>query len=131
LELRLPNAAEDKMMKIRDLASNWEKHASGKMAAREFSVKLPIHDAARIMALAEMYPARTESQIITELLSAALDELIEAFPYAKGEKVIAEDEYNDPIYEDAGLTPVFFEITNKFMHQLESGAENTPDRQRK
>ena len=118
-------------MKIRDLAENWEKHASGKMAAREFNIKLPIHDAARIMALAEMYPARTESQIITDLLSAALDELVEAFPYAKGERIIAEDEYSDPIYEDAGLTPVFFDISKKFIRQLESGEENTPNRQPK
>ena len=75
-------------MKIRDLANNWQRHASGKVAAREFTVKLPLHDAARIMALAEMYPARTENQIITELLSSALDELVEAFPYAEGKRVI-------------------------------------------
>jgi hypothetical protein len=116
------------MMKIRDLAKNWETHASGKMAAREFTVKLPLHDAARILALAEMYPARTETQIITELLSSALDELVEAFPYAKGAKIIAEDEYDDPIYEDAGLTPVFFNITKKFLRQLESESGNIPSK---
>ena len=114
------------MMKIRDLANNWQRHASGEVAAREFTVKLPLHDAARIMALAEMYPARTENQIITELLSAALDELVEAFPYAEGEKVIAKDEYNDPIYEDVGLTPVFFDKTKKILRRLEAESENTP-----
>ena len=113
-------------MKIRELVTNWEKHASGRLAAREFSVRLPLHDAARIMALAEMYPARTDSQIITELLSAALDELVEAFPYAKGDKVIAEDEYRDPIYEDVGLTPVFFEKTQKFLRRLESELKSMP-----
>lgn len=113
-------------MKIRDLVKIWEKDASGKMTERTFTVKLPLHDAARIMALAEMYPARTASQIITDLLGSALDELEEAFPYAKGETIIAEDEYSDPIYEDVGLTPVFFEKTQKFLRQLESESGNDP-----
>lgn len=113
-------------MKIRDLMKIWERHASGKMAAREFTVKLPLHDAARIMALAEMYPARTQAQIIAELLGSALDELVEALPYAKGEKIIAEDEYSDPIYEDVGLTPIFFDKAKKFLRQLESESGNTP-----
>jgi len=113
------------MMKIRDLANNWQRHASGKVAAREFTVKLPLHDAARILALAEMYPARTEIQIISELLGSALDELVEAFPYAEGKKIIAKDEYNDPIYEDVGMTPVFFDKTKKFLRQLESESEKT------
>jgi len=111
-------------MKVRDLMEHWEKHASAKMTAREFSVKLPLYDAARILALAEMYPARTESQIITELLGTALDELEEAFPYAKGERIISEDEYNDPIYEDVGPTPAFFHKTEKYLRQLELESKN-------
>ncbi len=113
-------------MKIRDLSKYWEQRGAGKMAAREFTVKLPLHDAARIMALADMYPARTETQIITDLLGAALDELVEAFPYEKGERIIAKDDYNDPIYEDAGLTPVFLDKTKAFLRQLKSKPENIP-----
>ena len=113
-------------MKTRELVKRWEKDAKDKITVREFIVKLPLHDAARIMALAEMYPARTETQLITDLLGTALDELEEAFPYAKGDTVIAEDEYSDPIYEDVGLTPVFFEKTQKFLRQLESEIENAP-----
>ncbi len=107
-------------MKVRDLMKHWEKHASSKMAAREFCVKLPLYDAARIMALTEMYPARTETQIITELLGAALFELEEAFPYAQGDKVIAKDEYDDPVYEDIGPNSVFLQKTEKYMRQLET-----------
>ena len=112
-------------MKVRDLIEDWEKHAGMKMTAREFAVRLPLYDAARILALTEMYPARTETQIITELLGAALDELEEAFPYEKGERVIAEDEYHDPIYEDVGPTPDFFHKTKQHMRRLESESKNT------
>lgn len=106
-------------MKVHDLMKHWEKHASSKIAAREFSVKLPLYDAARILALTEMYPARTESQIITELLGAALFELEEAFPYAKGDRVITKDEFDDPVYEDVGLTTIFSQKTEKYLRQLE------------
>ena len=75
------------------------------------------------MALAGTYPLRTETQIITELLNSALDELVAAFPYAKGKKFMAEDEYDDLIYEDAGLPPVFLDKTNKFLRHPESASE--------
>lgn len=107
-------------MRVRDLMKHWQKYASTTMTAREFSIKLPVHDAARILALTDMYPARTETQIITELLGAALYELEEAFPYAKGERIITEDEYNDPIYEDVGLTSAFTQKTEHYLHQLEA-----------
>ena len=116
-------------MKIRDLVISWEQHAGGKLVEREYSIRLPLHDVARIMALAEMFPARTETQIITELLGSALDELVEAFPYAKGAKIIAKDEYDDPMYEDVGLTPIFFDKPKKFLRRLESELEHTSSEQ--
>lgn len=111
-------------MKVRDLMEQWERHAGAKMTAREYAVKLPLYDAARILALAEMYPARTETQIITELLGAALDELQEAFPYTQGERIIAADEYDDPIYEDVGPTPAFFHKTKEYLRRLEAESKN-------
>ena len=71
------------------------------------------------MALTQLYPGRSETQLVSELLSTALDELEAAFPYVKGGRVIAEDEYGDPIYQDSGLTPRFQELTQKYLRQLE------------
>ncbi len=105
-------------MKIRNLITEWEKHATEKLVSSDCIVKLRVHDVARIRALTELFPARQESQIITELLSAALDELEEAFPYVQGSKVTAEDEFGDPLYEDKGLTPRFVELTKKFQATL-------------
>ncbi len=113
-------------MKIYELIAEWEKHAAPKKSAREFTLKLPLYDAARILALSEMYPAKSEGQIITELLGAALDELEESFPYVKGETVIAEDEYKDPIYEDIGLTPLFLRKAQEHVEQLELALQETP-----
>ena len=112
-------------MKVRDLMKLWEKHAGTKMTAREYTIKLPIYDAARILALADMYPTKTEGQIITELISAALYELEEAFPYTRGERIITKDEFDDPVYEDAGPTSDFLHKTSKYQRQLESELRNS------
>ena len=70
-------------MKIRQLVESWEQSASERRTVSEYCARLPIHDAAKLAALAEMYPGRTERDIITDLLSAALDDLEAAFPYVR------------------------------------------------
>lgn len=95
------------------LIQRWEEAGSEELAVREFSVRLPLDDAARIEALAEMYPARSKTQIITELLSAALDAVETAMPYERGSEIISRDELGDPIYEDVGPTPRFLELSRR------------------
>ncbi|WP_116366542.1 type 1 pili tip component [Parahaliea mediterranea] len=107
-------------MDIRELVSQWTHEALGEMSEERYSVQLPIGDAARIEALAEMFPRRTREQIITELLSAALDDVVSHLPYEQGSKVIARDEEGDPIYEDVGLTPRYLELTRQHAEKLKS-----------
>ena len=114
-------------MRIKDLLKEWEQQAGGKRTIEEYAVRLPLHDAARIHALAEMYPGRSPDDIITDLLSAALDELEGALPYVAGSRVIAEDDHDDPIYEDSGLTPRLLTLTRKYERML---AEKDKGKQR-
>jgi len=107
-------------MHIKELLDEWESSSHGHEAPISMTVNLPLELAARILALNELYPERTQEQIFIELLHVALDELEEAFPYVRGEQVIAEDEFGDPVYEDAGLTPRFIELTRKYQHQLKA-----------
>ena len=105
-------------MDIKDLLAQWEKSGKSKLCTAEYHIKLPVHEAARIAALAEMYPPKTENDIIAELLSTALDMLEAALPYQQGSKVIAEDELGDPIYEDTGPTPRFLALSKKHAARL-------------
>ena len=105
-------------MHIKQLLEEWESNSHGHEAPISMSVNIPLDVAARILALKELYPERTQEQIFIELLSVALDEVEEAFPYVQGEKVIAEDEFGDPVYEDTGLTPRFVELTRKYQKEL-------------
>lgn len=105
-------------MDIKELLQSWEQAKRTQVTAREYQVRLPIQDAAQIAALAEMYPAKSETEIITDLLSLALDTIATAFPYEQGAQVIAEDELGDPIYEDVGPTPRFLELSKRHAERL-------------
>ena len=108
-------------VRFRELLDDWRQNDSGTRTASEYTVRLPLDDAARLHALAELFPGRTREQIITDLLSTALQEVAAAMPYVPGKKVISTDEQGDPVYEDAGQTPRFTELTRQFKKQLEAG----------
>lgn len=102
------------MNQIKSLIKEWEAQSKTKPLVKEVTVKVTAHDHARIQALVELINGRTQEQLISELLAAALDEVEVALPYIPGNKVVSEDELGDPIYEDIGLTPSFVALTSKY-----------------
>ncbi|RFA30280.1 type 1 pili tip component [Alkalilimnicola ehrlichii] len=106
-------------MRMKDLLERWEETASEQKTPSHYYVRLPLSDAAKLAALGELYPGRSEEELITDLLAAALDELEAAFPYIEGQRMVSEDEHGDPIYEDAGLTPKFQQLMRKHLVRLE------------
>lgn len=107
-------------MKVKELLEHWSKRTGGRVTQEEYCMRLSERDAARIAALEQLFPGKDRDVLIGELLSAALDELEAAMPYVPGERVISEDEMGDPIFEDAGLTPRFMELTRRHMEKLNS-----------
>jgi len=108
------------VVKFKPLLDRWKKGAVAKLTAREYAVRLELDDAARLHALAEIFPGRPIETLITDLLHAALDEIGAAMPYEPGPKVISRDDHGDPVYEDVGLTPQFVELTRKFKKKLQA-----------
>ncbi|ACR13088.1 hypothetical protein [Teredinibacter turnerae] len=100
-------------MTVKELVSNWLQQAQCKLTEETYQVNLTLEDAAKIDALAEMYPRRTKEQLVSELVSAALAELEISFPYVQGTRVISIDELGEPVYEDVGPTPQFLEKTKE------------------
>jgi hypothetical protein len=100
------------------LLDSWRETATAPRTATEYSVRLPVDDAAQLQALSEMFPGRPLEQLITDLLGAALQEVATAMPYVAGHKVISTDEQGDPVYEDIGPTPRFIELTRKYRKKL-------------
>src|SRR5512134_448222 len=79
-------------MRIAELIQRWNKTGQVRTAVRPYTIHLPLRDAARIEALHMMYPGRSESQLMADLIRAALDELEVAMPYVPGNRIIAEDD---------------------------------------
>ena len=105
-------------MKIRDLIHQWETSDAVPRTAHTYHLQLPVYAAAKVAALVEMYPGRSEAQILTDLLSSALDELSAAFAYVEGEEILDHDDKGDPIYADDGLTPRFHHLSTQHAQRL-------------
>ncbi len=108
-------------MRIAELIQRWGKEGHERASVRAYTVHLPLRDAARIEALRVMYPSRSDSQLVADLVRAALDELEVAMPYVPGSRIIAEDDYGDPIYEDLGPTPQFYSLSHEILRKLAAG----------
>lgn len=107
-------------MSFKTLLESWRETAAAPRTAAEYAVRLPVDDAAQLLALAEMFPGRTPEQLITDLLGAALQEVAAAMPYVAGQKVISTDDQGDPVYEDVGPTPRFMELARRHRRKLEA-----------
>ncbi|UTF60837.1 type 1 pili tip component [Gilvimarinus sp. DA14] len=103
-----------------ELLTYWEKTASGELTSNDYSIKLPVEVAAKLEALAKMYPKKTREQLIADLIASALYELEASMPYIKGSKVVAHDEFGDEIYEDAGPTSRFLQLSSEQLKVLKS-----------
>ena len=115
-------------MKASDLLSIWEAPDNTRLTPKQISLRLPVHVSARISALCEMFPNKTRTEIIGDLLASALDQLQESFPKVKGNRC-DEPEYNENgepyfVYEDIGPTNRFRYLSNKYFMELEKELGN-------
>jgi hypothetical protein len=106
-------------MKSSDLLTLWEAPDNSRLTNKQFSFRLPVHVAARIAALCEMYPAKSRTQIVGDLLAAALDEVATQFPDVQGRFFMHDDNSGNDVYEDAGQGSRFRELSNKHFKELE------------
>jgi hypothetical protein len=109
-------------VKFKPLLDRWKKETAPARTLREYAIRLDLDDAARLHALADLFPGQPIEVIISDLLRSALDEIAAAMPYERGPKVISRDDQGDPLYEDIGLTPRFVELTRKYKKSLEAQA---------
>src|SRR5690606_36419059 len=103
-----------------ELLRRWESQPQPeRMTEEQYAMRLSLEDAARVLALAELYDMAKED-VIADLLHVALEELTEAMPYVPGPQVIREDDHGDPVYEDQGPMPRFLELTRAKRAELAS-----------
>lgn len=115
-------------MKAKDLASVWAAPDNSRLTAKQSSFRLPVHVAAKLAALAEMYPQKTKTQLVADLLSAALTDLEAGLPAFPGEP-FPEEENGEQLFNATGPAERFRTLTNKHYVELERELGNdSPER---
>jgi len=112
-------------MKASDLVASWTTRDNKRLTSKQFSLRLPVHIAARISALGEMFPGKTRTDIMADLLDSALEELEKSFGHCYSENNIEEIE--GVIYcPDTGTFGKYAKLANKYFEDLEKelGNEN-------
>jgi hypothetical protein len=114
-------------MKPEDLAKVWDAPDHSRLTPKQLSIRLPILVAAKISALCEMFPKKTKTQIIGDLLATALDQFEEGLPSERGDFLGAEpkdliDFEIVSMYEDVGLKGRFIRLTKKYLREIEMEA---------
>lgn len=116
-------------MKSSDLHNLWTAPDNSRITSKQFSFRLPVHVAAKLAALAEMYPQKTRTEIVGDLLATALDELVKGMPFVQGRSLgFHPDPEIGEIFEDLGPEPEFWRLADKHYKELEKemGNENPP-----
>jgi hypothetical protein len=120
-------------MKTEHLHDLWSGPDNSRLTTKQFSFRLPVHIAAKIAALCEMYPTKNRTQVVADLLASSLDELESKLPQASGEPVL--EQYEDLIaaqigephqrlYYLGGPRGRFRELANEHYRALETDLGN-------
>lgn len=109
-------------MKTKDLITIWGAPEPPRLAPKQFSIRLPMLVSAKISALCDMYPKKTKTEIIGDLLSTSLDQLESDLPTQEGYPVGEDPESRETIYEGIGIKSTFLTLTEKYLRELENEA---------
>jgi hypothetical protein len=101
------------------LHSLWSAPDNSRVTSRQYSFRLPVHVAAKVEALCEIYPTRTRTQIVGDLLASALQAVEQSFPLAKGKEICRDEDSGEMLYEDAGVGARFRKLANKHYIDIE------------
>ena len=89
-------------MKTDQLHDLWTSPDNSRLTTKQFSFRLPVHIAAKVAALCEIYPQKNRTQIVADLLTSAIDELEKNLPEGIGEAV--EEAWQDEMTAQLGET---------------------------
>lgn len=113
-------------MKASDLVASWSSHDNKRLTSKQVSVRLPVHIAARVFGLCDMFPNKTRTDIIADLLNASLEELERTFThrYSEDDEIDVID--GMVIYPDIGSYGKYANFVNRHYVELEKelGNEN-------
>ncbi len=102
-------------MPTKDLLKVWTAPDNTRLTPKQMSIRLPLHVTAKISALCEMFPKKTKTEIIGDLLATALEDVAEGFPSNpySGEEETGPDEV-------LGDRKRYDDLVNKYLKEMET-----------
>ena len=100
-------------MDTKGLREMWDAPENGRLTKQQFSFRLPIDVAAKLFALEELYPGRTRTQLISDLLNLALTDLELQLPYHVSQYRFTKNGDPENLYSMEGDRYVFRMTANK------------------
>lgn len=111
-------------MKAADLHKLWSSPDNSKLTSKQYSFRLPVHVAAKIQALCDIYPNKTRTEIVGDLLSSALIEVEQGLPsYDTSEHIVTLPD-GEEIFEQYGPLNDFHNLTEKYIKELDAESKS-------
>ena len=111
-------------MKASDLVTVWSDPDNSRLTAKQYSFRLPVHVAAKLAALEEMYPTKSRTQLVGDLLSAAMAEVEKSFPSVTGAAVGVHPDTHEELFEELGPVTAYHHKANKHYADIEKDLGN-------
>jgi len=111
-------------MDPKDLVKIWTAPDHSKLTPKQISLRLPIQVAAKVSALCDMYPRKTKTEIIGDLLATALEQLENGLDSTGHNFLGHHPETDEEMYENySGPLIDFRALTDKYLQELEAELE--------
>ena len=106
-------------MKPETLVALWSAPDNTRLTSKQYTFRLPTHVAAKVHALCDMYPAKTRTQIVADLLTSALQNIDQGMPVIEGRLVHKDPETGEEFHDAHGPRFEFHALANKRFDEIE------------
>ncbi len=107
------------MSKASELHSFWSLPDNSRLTSKQYSYRHPVHIAAKIAALCDMYPQKTRTEIVADLLATAIDDLVSGMPFVDGKVIGIDPDSGEEVREDVGPRSQFWSLADKHYKAIE------------
>jgi hypothetical protein len=104
-------------MEPKDLPKLWGSPDNSRLTKKQYSLRFPFHVMAKVNAIGEMYPSKTKTEIIGDLLASALEQFAAGLPDEADELEVARG--RDPMREYCGQRRWYEETVQRNKEALE------------
>lgn len=111
-------------MRASDLVTVWSAADNSRLTAKQFLYRLPVHVAAKLAARAKKYPTKSRTQLVGDLLSAAIADVEKAFPSVSGRSIAHDPDTHEEMFEEIGPFARYQYLAENFYREMENALGN-------